>query len=141
MRDLERQRVEAADLQRELKLAAGAAAAVAAREQAIGTSSRKRGCRHEEIGYFKVGRLRFAKPRARRLLQGRLPRRRYARIRGHVRYRRARDGHRHMTNEMTSVDMAAAASPSFPMRPGGCGWSWRGSAGTNRAMCARCTAA
>ena len=36
VRELERQRVEAAELQRELKLGVGAAAAIAARERAIG---------------------------------------------------------------------------------------------------------
>jgi hypothetical protein len=37
VRELERQRVEAAELQRELKLGAGAAAPIAARERAIGS--------------------------------------------------------------------------------------------------------
>ena len=49
--------------------------------------------------------------------------------------------HRHMTNEMTSVDMAAACVASSPMRRGSCGWSWPAKPGTKLATFGPSTAA
>ena len=41
--------------------------------------------------------------------------------------------HRHMNNEITSLEIAAQCLPISPTRRGSCAWSWPASAGTKRA--------